>query len=47
VQRDAEKDAELRGLGWHVLVVWECEMRASADAEKTVGRIAAVLRNEQ
>lgn len=45
VQRDAEKDAELRRLGWQVLVVWECETRGSADVEETVGRIARELKS--
>ncbi|MDH4565315.1 DNA mismatch endonuclease Vsr [Pseudomonas sp. BN414] len=27
VERDARKEAQLRGLGWRVLVVWECETR--------------------
>lgn len=43
VQRDAEKDAELRSLGWRVLVIWECEVRVSADVEETVERIASEL----
>lgn len=43
VQRDAKKDAELRGLGWRVLVVWECEMRAPSDVEAAVGRIVGEL----
>jgi len=27
VERDKEKEAELRKLGWQVIVVWECEIR--------------------
>ena len=27
VERDARKEAELRKLGWDVLVIWECETR--------------------
>lgn len=28
VERDAENCARLHGLGWKVLVIWECEVRA-------------------
>ncbi|QHE99828.1 very short patch repair endonuclease [Pseudomonas cannabina] len=27
IQRDSKKEAQLRDLGWRVLVVWECETR--------------------
>lgn len=27
VERDARKQAQLEELGWHVLVVWECETK--------------------
>lgn len=27
VERDARKEAQLRELGWRVLIVWECETR--------------------
>lgn len=27
VERDARKEGELRGLGWRVMIVWECETR--------------------
>jgi len=30
VDRDAKKAAELRALGWRVLVSWECEVEANA-----------------
>jgi DNA mismatch endonuclease (patch repair protein) len=30
VARDARNEAELRALGWNVIVVWECELRDSA-----------------
>ena len=29
VERDQRKERELRELGWHVVVVWECEIRSS------------------
>lgn len=28
VERDARKEAQLRELGWRVLVVWECETKS-------------------
>ncbi|MFQ5535190.1 MAG: very short patch repair endonuclease [Sphingomonadales bacterium] len=27
-ERDAEHQANLRGMGWNVLIIWECEVRA-------------------
>ncbi|MEA2040470.1 MAG: very short patch repair endonuclease [Thermodesulfobacteriota bacterium] len=32
VQRDAQNKADLLGLGWNVITIWECEMRNSMDA---------------
>lgn len=29
VERDRRNEAELRALGWDLLVVWECEMRSA------------------
>jgi len=39
VLRDAAKDAEMRGLGWQVLVIWEREVATAGDLMVTVGRI--------
>lgn len=36
VERDARKEAQLRELGWRVLVVWECETR---QRERLKGRL--------
>ncbi|TBW09530.1 DNA mismatch endonuclease Vsr [Azotobacter chroococcum subsp. isscasi] len=36
VERDARKEAQLRELGWRVLVVWECETR---DREELMTRL--------
>ncbi|MCH8487162.1 MAG: very short patch repair endonuclease [Candidatus Cyclonatronum sp.] len=36
--RDAEVQAELRALGWKVIVVWECGLRGGA-AEETLKRV--------
>ena len=32
VERDLRNQMELRALGWKVIVVWECELRATAAA---------------
>ena len=38
VERDGEREADLRAMGYCVVVVWECETRASADLiERLVG----------
>lgn len=34
VERDARKEAQLRELGWRVLVVWECETKNIQALEK-------------
>lgn len=34
IQRDAKKEAQLRELGWRVLVIWECETRMPAELEE-------------
>lgn len=36
VERDAENQAELKALGWKVVVVWECELR---DADALLARL--------
>lgn len=30
IQRDAQKHAQLKELGWNVIVIWECELRSKA-----------------
>jgi DNA mismatch endonuclease (patch repair protein) len=40
IERDHEKEAELIGLGWKVLVVWECEIKGDLQ-----GVAARVLNN--
>jgi len=41
VERDKAVEGKLRGMGWQVTVVWECEL---ADEEKLVSRLAAAIR---
>ena len=40
MERDARVQAELEGLGWRVIVVWECETR---DMERLTERLRAEL----
>ena len=44
VKRDREVMTRLRALGWHVLVVWACELR---DAEALSHRLDDVLRQRR
>ena len=37
VERDRRVQAELRNLGWDVLVVWECETRDPVKLQKVLG----------
>ena len=30
-ERDAEKQNQLKELGWNVIVIWECELKSSKD----------------
>ncbi|MCY1393027.1 Very short patch repair protein [compost metagenome] len=38
VERDAKKEAQLRELGWRVLVIWECEARKPAELDERLRR---------
>lgn len=42
-ERDSREIAELEGLGWNVIVVWECEL-APKEREATLQRLAETLR---
>jgi DNA mismatch endonuclease, patch repair protein len=39
-QRDAKFNRQLRGLGWKILVVWECELK---NADKLINRLKGFL----
>lgn len=41
--RDVRKEAELRGLGWRVFVVWQCELRAP-DIDNRYAELATAIR---
>jgi len=40
MERDQEKEAQLVGLGWKVVVIWECEIKSDVQ-----GVVARVLNN--
>lgn len=40
VARDLANDAALRALGWHVIIVWECEIRSKI---KLIGKSSEVI----
>lgn len=43
MERDAQQLAELRALGWSVLVIWECELR---DVDTAVSRAVEFLEKQ-
>lgn len=36
IERDAKNEAELKSLGWKVLVLWECEIKDLGDVESKI-----------
>jgi DNA mismatch endonuclease (patch repair protein) len=42
-RRDAKNDRILRKLGWHVITVWECQLKTSHGLERQVRRIVKLL----
>jgi len=40
VKRDAEVKQQLEGMGWHVIIVWECELR---DLGQLANRLGSAL----
>ena len=43
--RDARQHAELEAMGWHVIVVWECELR-KAEREARLDRLYSQIVGE-
>lgn len=41
--RDAAKELALESAGWHVLTVWECEIKSLAVRQTTIARVVAEL----
>lgn len=44
VERDRNNIAELRAAGWHVLVIWECELKPAVK-EETLQNLCNEIRN--
>ena len=42
-ERDAATRTKLKAMGWNTLVVWECQLRRSAERKQTLQAIVAVL----
>lgn len=40
VARDAKRPAELQAIGWHILVIWECE---TLDPQKLAEKISDIM----
>lgn len=50
ISRDQRKEAQLRDLGWNVLIVWECELRSAkkqATLERLENKLKQLLEKEQ
>jgi DNA mismatch endonuclease (patch repair protein) len=45
VKRDRRKIAELKKLGWQVILVWECEAKVNEKLNKKLEKIAASIEN--
>ncbi len=41
--RDARNKRELQGLGWRVIIVWECQCRTAKGLDKTLRRLDRAL----
>lgn len=41
--RDARTETELRNLGWHVFVVWGCQLRSATNRESILNELAAKI----
>lgn len=40
VERDSQKEAALRAMGWHVFIIWECEAKVP---ERLLAKLSSVL----
>lgn len=45
IQRDAKKHAQLKELGWNVIVIWECELRSNVK-DRTLDTLVKMLHAE-
>lgn len=46
VARDARVTAQLEGLGWRVLVAWECELSTPAKAARVGEKLATLIKDQ-
>jgi len=46
-QRDRRNDRKLREMGWHLIVVWECQCRNSLLLARQVDRIVRLLNDRK
>ena len=44
VERDRENCKALRSMGWHVIVVWECEIRRKSERDARLASLAEEIR---
>jgi DNA mismatch endonuclease (patch repair protein) len=42
-ERDKKTTQALKKLGWHIMVIWQCEVQNTAKAEKTCGELAVKI----
>lgn len=47
VARDLTNQAELKNLGWRVIVLWECEIATIADREDRLPRLTSEIAGDQ
>ena len=45
MHRDEVTDAHLEALGWHVITIWECELRKNTQLEVRLDSLAEQIRN--
>ena len=45
VERDRQADQQLAEMGWHLIVVWECEIRSRAGMSEKMERVVEQLRD--
>lgn len=46
-QRDTINDQSLKGLGWDVIIVWECEISSNSKIDIVIEALTARLRNSE
>lgn len=41
IDRDKKVEADLKHLGWNVIIIWDCELKNKADFEVTMNKVQA------